>query len=118
MSVQRFFHKRFRIGGHKWLPTVHQSVVDPLDGGREISYRAIRKCALCGCIDKDWRIVDGSETRIERPAFKAHEQDVSWPLGLVGLLLKPLAIVVLLVLLVVNALSVSIGSVRSLFGMA
>lgn len=118
MAVRKFLHKRLKIGGHKWLPTVHSSVYDPLDGGKEISYRATRKCALCGCVDKDWRVVDGTETRIERPTIAAPFREDGGSFGLVGLLLKPLAIVVLLVLLVINAVSVSVGSVRGLFGMA
>ena len=116
MSVQRFFHRRLKIGGHRWLATVHESIVDPLDGGKEISYRASRKCALCGCIDKDWRVVDGTETHIARPSFNASERPAGW--GMIGLLLKPLAIVVLLVLLVANAVSVSVGGVRGFFGAA
>ena len=111
---QRFFHKRLKIGGHKWLPTVHQSICDPLDGGREISYRAMRKCALCGCVDKDWRVVDGSETRIDRPSAQVVETD--WRLGLVGLALKPFAIVALIALLLINGVSISVGGLRSLFG--
>ncbi len=116
MTVQRFFHKRLKIGGHRWLPTQHESIFDPLDNGKEISYRATRKCALCGCIDKDWRVVDGTETRIERATFNAKSSDTGF--GMIGLLLKPLAIVVLLVLLVGNAVSVSVGGLRSLFGTA
>ncbi len=118
MAVRKFLHKRLRVGGHKWLPTVHSSIYDPLDGGREISYRATRKCALCGCVDRDWRVVDGSETRIDRPPAKAAFTEAGLSFGLLGLLLKPFAIVALLVLLVVSAVSVSVGSVRGFFGMA
>ena len=118
MVFQRFFHRRLKLGGHRWLPTVHQSIVDPLDGGKEISYRASRKCALCGCIDKDWRVVDGTETRIERPSYNIQARETDWRMGLVGLLLKPVAIVAFLALLLINGVSISIGSLRAFFGAA
>ncbi len=116
MSVESFFHRRLKIGGHRWLPTVHESIVDPLDGGKEISYRAIRRCALCRCMEKDWRVADGSEIRASRSTFSPREPGADWRFSLVGLLLKPLAIVAFAVLLLVNGVSVSVQTVRGLFG--
>ncbi len=102
MSIRSFCHRRLKIGGHRWLPTVQHSIYDPLDGGREISYRAVRKCALCGCIDKDWRVVGNAEDAVTMPAARRRKPDTDWRFSLVGLLLKPVAIVVFLVLLIVS----------------
>ena len=71
MSVRSLAHRHLKIGGHDWAPTVQESIVDPLDGGREISYRAIRKCRLCKCFEKDWRVVDSPTT--DAPA-RRHRQ--------------------------------------------
>ncbi len=117
MSVRSFSHRHLKIGGHDWLPTIQESIFDPLDGGREISYRAIRKCRLCHCIEKDWRVVDGAASEARRyPRTPAAVAD--WRFSLVGLMLKPLAIIALLVLLLVNAASLSVRGVRGLFGIA
>jgi hypothetical protein len=124
MSVRSFSHRYLKIGGHDWGPTVQESIVDPLDGGREISYRAIRKCRLCRCIEKDWRIVDADAAQTRQsparrtPPNKASNAMGDWRFSLVGLLLKPLAIVVLLILLLANAVSLSARGVRGLFGIA
>ena len=118
MSVRSFSHRHLKIGGHDWLPTVQESIFDPLDGGREISYRAIRKCRLCNCVEKDWRVLDGagSETRRSPPRTRAATAD--WRFSLVGLMLKPLAIIALLVLLLANAAALSVRGMRGLFGIA
>ena len=117
MSVESFFHRRLKLVGHRWSATVQESIVDPLDDGREISYRAIRKCRLCKCIEKDWRVVDSVAT--DTPARRRPQTlATDWRFSLVGLLLKPLAIVALLVLLLVSATSQSVRGVRGLFGIA
>jgi len=99
VSIRSFLHRRLKIGGHRWLATVQESICDPLDGGREISYRAIRKCALCGCLEKDWRIVGSSEDAAPKPAIRRQTAVGDWRLSLVGLVLKPFALVIFLVLL-------------------
>ena len=118
MSVRSLVHRRLKIGGHRWLPSVQQSICDPLDNGREISYRITRQCALCGCVEKDWRVLDGSEVQASRPSSRPQNIAAEWPFRLIGLLLKPLALVALLTLLLVNGVSVSVESLRGLFNPA
>ncbi len=117
MSVRSLAHRHLKIGGHDWGPTVQESIVDPLDGGREISYRAIRKCRLCKCIEKDWRVVDSASN--DAPIRRRKQAPgTDWRFSLVGLVLKPFAIVALLALLLVSAASQSVRGVRGLFGIA
>ena len=118
MSVRSFSHRHLKIGGHDWLPTVQESIFDPLDGGREISYRAIRKCRLCHCVEKDWRVIDVAASATRRSPSRTHAAATDWRLSLVGFVLKPLALVALLVLLLANAASLSARGVRGLFGIA
>ena len=117
MSVRSLAHRHLKIGGHDWAPTVQESIVDPLDGGREISYRAIRKCRLCKCIEKDWRVVDSHAA--DKPARRdSKPPKTDWRFSLVGLVLKPLAVIALLALLLVSAASQSVRGVRGLLGIA
>ncbi len=114
MSVESFFHRRLKLVGHRWSATVQESIVDPLDDGREISYRAIRKCLLCGCIEKDWRVVDHPTTEPLRRPRTRQDTPGDWRLSLLGLALKPFALVAFVMLLALN----TIHNIRGYFGPA